>query len=117
FDGTEHPLFSLNSKWVDTATIFMKYAAISGYREKVSPFASYGTVRDKAKKTIRTYFFNMSIFNAYLYNLYHAIQYQKLIKPGFEVEPNQVIWEVRDKLKYKYIDKITSGYREDWLRT
>ena len=97
-----------------------RYTAISGYKEKISLYGTFsggsGMIRDKQKKTVRTYFINQPIYNSYFFN-WVKITNVKLVKPGgsdFLPRPNEVIWEVKDKSKYVYDKKY--GYSEEWIR-
>lgn len=117
FDRSK-PLFIPNTNQVDTSNTFMKYSAISDYKEGVSSelTGGAGVVRDAQKKTVRAYFVNGPIFN--IYNFYWGTIIRKndtLIRPASgTILPNQVIWQVSDKSKYIYESK--SGYSQDWIR-
>ncbi|MGY0036937.1 hypothetical protein [Pedobacter sp. NJ-S-72] len=115
--NSTQPLFSPDNNQIDTSNTILKYASICGYLEKIQSEAiagGVGTIRDKQKKTIRTYFLNESIFAAYVLNWNHAVELKNLVKPSYIVDPNQVIWDVSDKSKYIYLRAF--GYRQDWLR-
>lgn len=116
FDGTKKSLFVPDSNQIDTVSTFIKYAAISDYKEAANSegFGGSGIVRDRRKNTIRTFFLNHPIYNAYLINWSRVINFGNLVRPSFLIQPNQVIWEVRDKSKYVFVEG--SGALQGWLR-
>lgn len=117
FDGIREPIFTPDPGQLDTASTFMKYAAISDYKDGVNSegIGGAGIVRDQRKKTIRAFFLNHPIYNAYLINWSQIINSGDLIRPSFLIQPNQIIWEVQDKSKYIFTEG--SGGFQGWLRT
>ncbi|MFI5452182.1 FKBP-type peptidyl-prolyl cis-trans isomerase [Pedobacter sp. UC225_61] len=113
FDPTRERLFHPDADQIDTSTTFLKYAAISGYKEGVNNELN-GIVRDPLKKTIRAYGLNNSIYNTYLLNWNKVANLGSLVKPDIAIGPNQVIWEVTERSRYEFSSGL--GYREDWLR-
>lgn len=117
FNGAETPLFKLNSGQVDTVNTFIRYAAISGYREGVNAdgfSGGSGIVRDKKKKTVRVFFLNQPIFTSYILNWMKVVKPGQLVKSSFMVDSNQIVWEVTDRSRYQHQTGI--GYRQDWIR-
>lgn len=115
FDASKHLLFVPDPNQVDTASTFMKYAAISDYKVGVNAegFGESGIIRDARKKNIRAFFLNHAIYNAYLINWNYLIKSTDLVKPTFTLMPNQIVWEVFDKSKYIFIEG--SGAQQSWL--
>jgi thiol-disulfide isomerase/thioredoxin len=125
FDGTKEPLFSLDEKQVHPGSTLLDYAAVSDYKEKDGASAagvsgSGGIVRDSVNKTVRTYFINQSIFSAYLQNLNKVVKPGSLTKPSMMLQPNQILWEVRNPKWYMHKSAFTpgfqTGYKGDWMR-
>lgn len=125
FNGTKEMLFNPDKNQMNISTTELEYAAISEYKEKdgasaAGVFGAEGTIRDSLKKTIRTYFINQPIFIAYSMNWAKIIRPDKLIKPSFTLDPNQVVWEVKDPLLYMFKSPSTpdfkAGYNGDWIR-
>jgi hypothetical protein len=109
FDGSKTPLFpGENEKTVP-------YVKVGGYRERVNGdgYGGIGIVRDTIKKTVRAYFVNFPVYNAYIYCWNNSIDLSGLVKPSFDLYPNQIVWEVKDKTKYIFLRG--SGYLQDWL--
>lgn len=100
-DGTE-PLFKLKGEQLTNTNRFLRYSAITGYREGVKPIANppyYGIDVNKEQGTTRTYMLNLSI--------------QDMLTHGRYTD-NQVILEVKDPSKYRYDPKL--GSKEEWMR-
>lgn len=116
FDGNKEPLFNLNPNQIDTASTFIQYAATSDYKEEVNAENGMGIVRNTNKHTVRTFFTNMSILNAYIYHWNNSGYTTNLVKPLVEITPNQIVWEVPNKSRFQYQSKAVSGYQQDWLR-
>lgn len=117
FNGKETPLFKLNPDQMDTANTFIRYAAISDYRDSVNAegfSGGSGIVRDKKKKTVRVYFLNQPIFNSYSQNWAKVLDMNSLVRPSFTVDSNQVVWEVVDRSRYQH--ETGESYRQDWIR-
>lgn len=116
FDGTKESIFASNQNKADAGSTFLKYVAISHYKENVSSEVGSTTyiIRDPQKQTVRAYFLNSSIYIAYLLNWARVINSEKLVKPSLAIYPNQIVWEVRNKSKYTFIDGV--GYKQDWLK-
>ena len=116
FDGTKHPLFIPDPNQMDTGATFLKYAAISDFKEGANSegFGGSGIIRDSRKKTVRTFFLNHPIYNAYLINWSQIINFGDLVRPSFLIQPNQIIWEVGDKSKYIFTEG--SGALQAWLK-
>lgn len=117
FDGAKQTLFTLDTNQVDTNFKTIKYAAISDYKEKVNSegfSGGFGIVRDKKNKTVRTWFLNQPIYISYILNWQNIVHMDSLTKPSYSVDPNQVLWEVADKSKYRYEKK--AGYAQDWIK-
>jgi FKBP-type peptidyl-prolyl cis-trans isomerase/thiol-disulfide isomerase/thioredoxin len=106
------PLFELCNDSLKYNKSIVTYAAISDYREKVSMFAGQGLIRDSLKNSTRVFFFNLPIFDAY--SFYLSQTNKNLIKPTKFPRPNQVIWQVADMKRYKYIPSDT--YEQEWNR-
>lgn len=118
FDGMKEPLFQPDPNQIDTGGTFMKYAAMSDYREGVNSIGfsgGSGIVRDPVKKTIRAFFLNQPIYNSYVMAWMNTIG-AKLAKPGRMAIPgnNEIGWEVADRDKYMFT--AGKGYEQDWLR-
>lgn len=124
YDAVQQPLFAPDEKQVDVSSVYT-YAAISDYKEKdgasaAGVFGNAGSVRDSVKKTIRTWFVNQAIFSTYIINWNAVVNMGKLVKPSFSLDPNQVVWEVKDPSRYMHTSSSTpdlkTRYRGDWLR-
>lgn len=116
FDASKEPLFKLDTVQTDPSAI-IQYTAISGYKERVNAeglSGGSGTVRDKKRKTIRTFFLNQAIFTSYYTNWSNLTSPNDLIRPSASITPNQILWEVKDPSRYKYDSKI--NYQADWIR-
>jgi thiol-disulfide isomerase/thioredoxin len=113
FDGTKTLLFPPDAG--DTGKAFKPYIKTGGYREQVNGdgYGNLAIIRDTNKKTVRAFFLNWPIYNAYLFCWNNTIRLSDLIKPVFELLPNQVSWEVADKAKYIFVPG--TGYRQEWL--
>lgn len=125
FDGLRERLFKADHRQIDTGSTWLEYAAAGNYREKdgasaAGVFGSSGTVRDTAGKTVRTWLINQPLLVAYQINWMRAVQIGKLVKPSFATDPNQIVWDVKDPLKYMHRSPLTpdfkSGYNGDWMR-
>lgn len=128
FDGTKRSLFTFRQNDPGSPSGSVTYAAISGYKEKdgasaAGLFGSSGIVRDSLKKTIRTWFVNQPILVTYLINWSNIQGVNKLVKPSFGFDPNQIVWEVNNPEKYHFPGDHKPGsihkkpeYRPDWLR-
>lgn len=126
FDGAKEPLFALDKTQLGTGGKRLEYAAIGDYKEKDGASAagvsgSGGTVRDSVNRIVRTYFINQSVFAAYLQNWNKIIKPGSLTKPSMMLQPNQIIWEVKDPKRYMYKSPFTpgleTGYMGDWMRS
>ncbi|MBB5646288.1 FKBP-type peptidyl-prolyl cis-trans isomerase [Pedobacter cryoconitis] len=117
FDGKKQPLFAMNPNQIDTVSTFVKYSAISDYKEGANSegFGASGIVRDSRKRTVRAFFVNHPIYNAYLINWSRAINFGDLVRPSFLIQPNQIVWEVEDKSRYIFVEG--SGASQGWLKT
>lgn len=115
FDGNQEPLFKPDPVQIDTSVTMMNYAAVSDYKAAVNQERSIGIVRNTGKKTIRTFFANMPILNLYLYCFYNSSDLSALMKPSSTIDLNQIEWKVRDRSKFEYLNKSSSGYKQDWL--
>lgn len=115
FDAAKELLFNPDPNQVDTALTFLKYAGISDYKAGVNAegFGSSGIIRKQSNKTIRAFFLNYPIYNAYLINWMHLINSSDLVKPSSLIMPNQIVWEVLNKSKYTFIEG--SGALQNWL--
>ncbi|WP_158797412.1 FKBP-type peptidyl-prolyl cis-trans isomerase [Pedobacter sp. L105] len=117
FNGSKQSLFILDSNQVDVKSTAVKYSAISDYREKVNSegfSGGAGVIRDANSKTVRAYFLNQPIYTSYIQSFAKIVSMDSLVKPSYLVDPNQIVWEVSDRSKYKYETK--SGYTQDWIR-
>lgn len=96
------PIFKLDSEQIKNENRFLRYSALSGYREGVAPtkdlFAFY-VVKDDQAGTQKVALFNLSI--------------QELVSMGI-YPPDQVILEVNDPSKYMY--DVSQGDERSWLR-
>ncbi|WP_165503499.1 TlpA family protein disulfide reductase [Pedobacter hiemivivus] len=124
YDASKQPLFTPDEKQEHMNSIHT-YAAIRGYMEKdgasaAGVFGNTGTVRDSVKKTIRTWFINQSIFSSYATNWNAIVSLKDLVKPSSSIDPNQIVWEVKDPKKYMSQSTLTpdfkTGYRGYWMR-
>ncbi|MBB5620641.1 FKBP-type peptidyl-prolyl cis-trans isomerase/thiol-disulfide isomerase/thioredoxin [Pedobacter cryoconitis] len=115
FDASKGLLFNPDPNQVDTTSTFLKYAAISDYKEGVNAegFGGSGIIRNKDKKTIRAFFLNYPVYNAYLSNWMYLINSTDLVRPTSIITPNQIVWEVLDKSKYTFLQG--SGALQSWL--
>jgi len=114
-------LFTLNDKQIDVRTTTLRYAGISEYKESFrnnSFSGGMGLIRDSADKNIRFYFFNQPVYNSFLLLLPRAKSKLVIKKPSnqFTIEPNEIIWDVSDIGRYKYLSKEFSGYEQDWIK-
>jgi len=113
------PLFMIDSNQIGANDASFKYAAIRGYKENINSegfTGGQGIFRDSKNKTVMARFVNQPIFNSYQIIFARLNAIDTLIRPSKIIDPNQVVWEVRDRSKYEYISKETSGYLQDWLR-
>lgn len=116
FDGSKEPLFKLNKAQINPSSI-IHYAAISGYKEGVNSeglTGGSGIIRDQTEKTIRVFFLNQAIFTSYELNWRNLVNPKMLSKPSASIMPNQIVWEVADKSKYKY--EFKTDYQANWIR-
>ena len=112
------PLFALDENQVDSNAV-RTYAAVGGYRNGInsSGFSGgSGIIRDSKNHSIRAFFLNQPLYDTYGSITLNLERKVPLIKPSIFLQPNQVIWEVKDKKDYKYISKEKSGYEQDWIR-
>jgi thiol-disulfide isomerase/thioredoxin len=112
----QKPLFELNKLQADPSTI-IQYAAISDYKEQVNSeglTGGSGVIRDQKEKKIRIFFINQPIAIAYEINWRNLIQPKTMVRPSLALTPNQTVWEVADKSKYKYDSK--TDYLANWIR-
>lgn len=124
FDGTKETLFTIDENQVAPGAV-LDYAAISDYKEKDGASAagvsgSGGIIRDSLKRTVRTWFINQPVFSAYLQNWNKVLKFGSLVKPSVMLQPNQIIWEVKDPKRYMHRSVATpgfnTGYMGDWMR-
>lgn len=125
FDAKSERVFRPDSAQLDTATAALEYAGISGYRERdgasaAGVFGAEGTIRDSVQRTLRTYFINQPIFTAYVANWANVVRSNTLVRPSFSMDPNQIVWEVKNPLLYMFRSPSTPDfavpYNGDWLR-
>lgn len=125
FDGKKQPLFILNTNQPklqeEMKTAVKKYVALGDYREGINAAGfsgGSGIVRDSVNTTLRYFFINEPIYNAYLRANIILSNGIKRVKPAMSIliGPNEVRWEVQDINKYKYTSKAVSGYTQDWVR-
>lgn len=118
FDGTKKSLFQTDENQIDVGNTSISYAAISDYKEGVNSVGltgGSGIVRDKKKKTVRTFFLNQPIYTSYFLNWTKIIKPGSLKKPSsYGIGPNEIIWENADPSKYMYSSR--SGYLAEWIR-
>lgn len=115
FDATKQLLFAPDPNQIDTGSTFMKYAAISDYKEGVNSegFGASGIVRDPRKKMVRAFFLNHPIYSAYWINWNYLIKTEDLVRPATTFTANQIVWEVLNRSKYMFLEG--SGGLQDWL--
>ena len=96
------PVFKLSSEQLANKSRFLRFSALTGYREGVEPiqgFANFIAIPDASTGTRRFCIFNVSI--------------QDMLSHGF-YKSNRVILEVKDPSKYRYDPKY--GTEQEWLR-
>jgi FKBP-type peptidyl-prolyl cis-trans isomerase/thiol-disulfide isomerase/thioredoxin len=116
FDAAK-PLFIADTNQIDLTSTQLKYAAISDYKEGVNSeglTGGSGIFRDSLKKIVRTYFLNQPIYTSYILNWTKVRSENTLVKPGFLIAPNQIVWEVADRSKYIFDPKLS--YQQEWIR-
>lgn len=117
FDQSK-PLFQLIPSLKSVGNnISQYYTIVGGYRPKVNYSGSSGgrgIIRDTVNKTIRIYWLNEPIYYSYIVNFMSALGRQKLVKPTVGLDSNQVIWEVRDRSKYRFHNKYIP-YLQEWI--
>lgn len=102
------PVFKLEDEQLINRNRFLRYSALTGYREGVEPIkglANFTSYFDKQTGTLRIYMFNLSIQDILTHGFFHS---------------NRVILEVKDSTKYRYYTSdIKEGgiKKEEWLRT
>jgi hypothetical protein len=101
---TQKPLFSFNPEQRANANRYLRYHALTSYREGVpstaGPFGvSFGTVDDPALGTRLLYMYNLSIAEMVSH------------RAG---EYDRIIFEVKDPLRYRYVSSY--GPRAEWLK-
>lgn len=101
----------------DSLNDIISYSAIFKYKEGVNTGFSgpTGYDVDTIRNKTRVFFINMPIFNAYLMYSFDQIKIENLVKPTVTITPNQLIWEVIDRNKYKFY-KSKGNYAEEWMR-
>lgn len=117
--NTKQPIFNIDTNQIDSKSTNLNYVAICGYIEGVKSIGftgGLGTVRDTAANTIRTYFRNMPIYNAYYISYTHSRLVENLNKPSPYFTPNQIVWEVPNRNLYQYQNVALSGYPQEWMR-
>jgi len=115
----DRALFLIDSNQVSKENTSIQYAALSDYLEGVNSESLSGggsIIRDKKARTIRTFFLNQPAYTYYATLCLQAQRQEPLIKPTIILQPNQIIWEVKNKSKYQYISKEISGYEQEWVR-
>jgi FKBP-type peptidyl-prolyl cis-trans isomerase/thiol-disulfide isomerase/thioredoxin len=114
------PLFTVNSSLAKTSDKKVSYSAIRGFKDSVSNgglSAGSAFVKDSTNKTIRTYLINSAIYSSYALAINHLGGLDTLKRPLHRgIMANQTIWEVSDRGKYQYLNKVKSGYEQDWMR-
>ncbi|WP_342328709.1 redoxin domain-containing protein [Pedobacter sp. FW305-3-2-15-E-R2A2] len=116
FDGSKEPLFKVNTTQVNPSSI-INYAAISGYKEQVNSeglSGGSGVVRDPNEKKVRVFFLNQAIFTSYELNWRNIINPTTLVRPSAAITPNQIVWQVTDRSRYKY--EFKTDYQANWIR-
>jgi len=117
--NSDTPLFVIDTNQVNQENTFLEYAALSDYREGVnseSLSGGGGIIRNLNTKTIRFFFLNQPVYTSYASICLQADRKDPLIKPSLILEPNQIVWDVKNINKYKYISQETSGYEQEWVR-
>jgi hypothetical protein len=96
------PVFKLQGEQLTNNTRYLRYTALSGYREGAMPTSGvtcYSSFIDPQNGTVRLYCMNHSI--------------EDLVTMGF-YNSSRIILEVKDPSKYRYDPKY--GPKEAWLR-
>ena len=96
------PIFKLSNEQLANKSRFLRFSALTGYREGVEPikgYANFIAIPDAKTGTKRFCIFNVSI--------------QDMLSHGF-YKSNRVILEVKDPSKYRYDPKY--GTEQEWLR-
>ncbi|MFI5452181.1 hypothetical protein ACHMWN_08500 [Pedobacter sp. UC225_61] len=96
------PVFKLSDEQALNKSRFLRFSALSGYRQGVQPvqgFANFSNVQDKKSGTSRIYMHNLSI--------------QDMLTHG-QYQSNRVVLEVKDPSRYGYLPKY--GPKEEWMR-
>lgn len=119
FDATKNPLFQIDDHQINLKNTPIQYAAISDYNDSINSkdglSGGSGIIRNKVKKTVRTFFLNTPIYSLYYLNLNKITKYGTLNTPSKSGSgPNEILWEVKDPNKYKYLAGAT--YQADWIR-
>lgn len=100
----EKPLFKLQDEQLSNQRRFLRFSAITGYREGVKPIEgsfgiNFSRFNSPETGTVRIAMYNLSIVEM----LNH-----------FPVKPEKVILEVKDPSRYMYDPKY--GPKEAWMR-
>jgi hypothetical protein len=100
----EKPLFRFKEEQLSNKKRFLRYAAMTGYREGILPFkgqfnVNFGGYNDEVTGTRRICMYNLSVVDMLTHGL---------------IKPNQIILEVNDPSKYRYDPKY--GSEQAWLR-
>lgn len=119
FDATKNALFEIDKNQINLKNTPIQYAATSDYNNNINSMSGFsggsGIIRDKTKKTVRTFYLNYPIYVLYFLNLTQVNKSAALKKPSkYGIGPNEVLWEVKDPDKYRY--QPGSIYKADWIR-
>ncbi len=99
YDGSQHPIFEIDSQYKSNKK-GVRYTALGGYNFG-GGWSNNRVIKDTVSKTLRSYYFNASIFTFYLDNWL-------IYNNGFPVTTdiissrNFVKWEVADPNRYFY---------------
>jgi hypothetical protein len=100
----EKPLFRFKEEQLNNKNRFLRYVALTGYREAVLPFkgqfnVNFAGYNDEVTATRRICMYNLSVVDMLTHGL---------------VKPNQVLLEVKTPSKYRYDPEY--GEEQAWLR-
>jgi len=110
------PIFSADTGKLNHSRT-LRYAGLTGYREGVNSVGfsgGSGIVRDRINGTVRAYALNEPLYVFYVLRWNRLVSMQPLVKPEEELKPNQVVWEVKDRSKYRFVKNL--GYTQTWVR-
>jgi thiol-disulfide isomerase/thioredoxin len=103
---------------VDSTSHFVSkyYSAINPYLAKFgsSTRGKFRITKDSIYNCTRYTVLNQAILKIYLANWSIINKTQKFTSPSPIVQPNQIVWEVKEQNKYHFTKE--SGYQEEWLR-